>query len=149
LSANQNVLTDSITKPTKRFQFVVSGRNSSNSNNNSIKRKKTNKNVLKQQRKQKKKRSWLFSVILSSSRRNQKSNYTGDNFLLEQNNLSENKSSSRQNFRPISWGALQTKKYFESSHGAQRFLVEENQSLHHQCFHHRQNCQRYVYNNFT
>ena len=105
--------------------------------------KNENKNVLKQQRSNKKNKSWPFSAVkLPSSRDNQESNYTGDNFLLEVNQ-SENKSA-RPNSRPISWGALQTKKYFESSHGAERFLVEENTSLHHHCFQHRQNYHRSV-----
>ena len=145
LSANHKLLrTASITKPPRRFQFVAGGRNSSNNNNNNNNKRKKNKNVLKQQRSNKKNKSWPFSAVkLPSSRDNQESNYTGDNFLLEDSQLSKSKSA-RRNSRPISWGALQTKKYFESSHGAERFLVEENTSLHHHCFQHRQNYQRSV-----
>ena len=72
--------------------------------------------------------------------------YIGNNFRLEPHDQSA--SQKREKLRPISWGALQTRKYFESSLCAQNFLVEENQQcLRHSLLQH-QNFERSVFSIF-
>jgi hypothetical protein len=124
-----------------KFQFVANWRKSStNKNKNKIK----NVNKSKNKRQRKNKRALKNQVNVSSSDQSKSRN---TNFVLEPiNNFNINASSSSSNRRkPISWGALQTRKYFESSLSAERFLVQHNQSSFRQSlFSRHKNCNRSV-----
>ena len=129
LPADAQPLTASITN-NSRLQYTASCRNSS-----SKFKIKSNKNVSNNKKKQ------HHSSVNKSD-----TEYIGNNFRLEPHDRSA--SQKRVKLRPISWGALQTRKYFESSLCAQNFLVEENQQcLRHSLLQH-QNFERSVFSIF-
>ena len=126
LPADPQPLTASITN-NSRLQYAASCRNSSNKV-----KIKSNKNVSNNKKKQ------HHSSVNKSD-----TEYIGNNFRLEPHDRSA--SQKRVKLRPISWGALQTRKYFESSLCAENFLVEENQQcLRHSLLQH-QNIERSVF----
>jgi hypothetical protein len=121
-----------------KFQFVANWRKSStNKNKNKIK----NVNKSKNKRQRKNKRTLKNQVNVSSSDQSKNRN---TNFVLEPINNVNASSSSSNRRKPISWGALQTRKYFESSLSAERFLVQHNQSFRQSLFSRHKNCNRSV-----